>query len=68
MKQDGVIAKFNSNLSAVNFSTFFGGSGNDACFVLSMNDHGDLYVAGGTTNTNLPGDKTGSLYPDYRET
>lgn len=67
MKQDGVIAKFNSNLSAINFSTFFGGSGNDACFVLSLNPvTGNLYVAGGTTSTNLPGDKTGSLYPDYQ--
>ncbi|MBK7559550.1 MAG: hypothetical protein IPI54_15470 [Chitinophagaceae bacterium] len=32
-RQDGVIAKFTPNLSAVLFSTFFGGSGDDACFI-----------------------------------
>lgn len=67
IKQDGVIAKFNTNLSAVLFSTFFGGSGNDACFVLSINpSNGNVYVAGGTTSTNLPGDKTGVLAPTYQ--
>ena len=67
VKQDGVILKFNSNLSSLIFSTFFGGSGNDACFVLSISPlTGNVYVAGGTTSTDLPGDKTGSLYSTYQ--
>jgi hypothetical protein len=37
IQQDGVILKFTPNLSGLIFSTFFGGSGNDACFVLSIN-------------------------------
>ncbi len=54
--QDGVILKFNSNLSSVLFSTYFGGSGDDACFVLAQNPlTGDIYVAGGTNSFNLPG-------------
>lgn len=60
--QDGVIMKIDANLNNVLFSTFFGGSGNDACFVLSLSPlTGNLYVAGGTTSANLPGDKSGVL-------
>lgn len=66
-KQDGVILKFNSNLSNLIFSTYFGGDATDACFVLSINPlTGNIYVAGGTSSTNLPGDKTGVLYPIYQ--
>lgn len=61
-RQDGVILKFTTNLSAVLVSTYFGGSGDDACFVLSQNPvNGNIYVAGGTNSPDLPGDKTGVL-------
>jgi gliding motility-associated-like protein len=60
--QDGVILKFNSTLSGLLFSTFFGGNGNDACFVASINNlTGDLYVAGATESNNLPGNTTGTV-------
>ncbi|MEO6232084.1 MAG: PKD domain-containing protein [Ferruginibacter sp.] len=66
-KQDGVILKFNSGLSGLIFSTYFGGDATDACFVLSVSPlTGNIYVAGGTSSTNLPGDKTGVLYPAYQ--
>ncbi len=62
--QDGVILKFPPNLSGSTFSTFFGGSGDDACFVLSQNLlSGDIYVGGATDGNNLPGDKTGTIQP-----
>lgn len=62
--QDGVILKFNPTLSTNLFSTYFGGSGNDACFVANINPvDGTLYVAGATESANLPGDKTGVLGP-----
>lgn len=62
--QDGVILKFNSSLSVNLFSTYFGGSGNDACFVANINPiDGTLYVAGATESSDLPGDKTGVLGP-----
>ncbi len=55
-KQDGVIMKFTPNLTGIVFSSYFGGSGTDACFVLSINPAtGNLYVAGGTTSPALPG-------------
>lgn len=54
--QDGVIMKFTPNLGTVLFSTYFGGTGDDACFVLSQSPlTGNIYVAGGTTSTDLPG-------------
>lgn len=65
--QDGVILKFTPNLSAVLFSTYFGGGGDDACFVLSLNPvTGDLYVAGGTNSSDLPGNKSGVLQPTFQ--
>jgi gliding motility-associated-like protein len=65
--QDGIVAKFTPNLANTLFATYFGGSGDDACFVASLNPvNGDLYVAGGTTSNNLPGNKTGVLSPAYR--
>lgn len=65
--QDGVILKFNPNLSALLFSTFFGGSGDDACFVANMNPvTNDLFIAGATTSTTLPGDKTGVIFPTFQ--
>lgn len=55
-RQDGVILKFTPNLTALMFSTYFGGTGTDACFVLTYNPALDnLYVAGGTTSPTLPG-------------
>lgn len=60
-RQDGVILKFTPNL-ALSFSTYFGGGGDDAAFVLSLNPvSGNLYVAGGTTSGSLPGDRTGVI-------
>jgi gliding motility-associated-like protein len=65
--QDGVIIKYNSTLSAPLFSTFFGGNGDDACFVLSINPlTNDLYVGGGTTSNNLPGNKVGVISSTYQ--
>ncbi len=67
IRQDGVIAKFSADLRSVLFSTFFGGSGNDACFVVARNPaDGNIYVGGGTTSTDLPGDKTGVLTPAFQ--
>ncbi len=66
-RQDGVIVKFTPNLTAVLFSSVFGGSGDDACFVLSQNPvTGHIYLAGGTNSTDLPGDKTNVLQAAYQ--
>ncbi len=66
-RQDGVILKFNQNLSAQLFGTFFGGSGDDACFVASIHPiTGNLYIAGGTTSTTLPGLGGGVMTPTFQ--
>ena len=66
-RQDGVIIKFTPDLSTLLFSTFYGGSGSDACFVLALNPlTNKLYVAGATTSSDLPGDKTGALNAAYQ--
>ena len=65
--QDGVILKLKPDLSGVIFSTFFGGAGSDACFVLAFDPlSADLFVAGATTSNNLPGDKTGVIHSNYQ--
>lgn len=63
--QDGVVLKFDPTLSSLLFSSFIGGSGNDAAYVLAINPKtGNLYVAGGTeSNDLLPGTTSGSLGP-----
>ncbi|HLG39343.1 MAG TPA: hypothetical protein VI461_06730, partial [Chitinophagaceae bacterium] len=43
--QDGVVLKFNPTLSALLFSSFLGGDGNDAGYVLSIGPGGDIFVA-----------------------
>ncbi|MEO6488324.1 MAG: PKD domain-containing protein [Ferruginibacter sp.] len=63
-RQDGVILKFNSNLSTLIFGSYFGGAGDDACFVASINpSNGNIYIGGGTTSTDLRGDKSGVIHP-----
>lgn len=65
--QDGVIIKTSPDLSKILLSTFLGGSGNDAAFVLAINpSDNNIYVGGNTDSTNMPGDKTNVLYPAYQ--
>ncbi len=53
--QDGVIFKLNNNLTNMLWSTYVGGSGDDACYVLTFNStQTAVYVAGGTNSTNFP--------------
>ncbi len=62
--QDGVVLKLSPNLSTVMFSTLFGGNGDDAVFVLALNpSNNNIYIAGGTASTNLPGNTVGSIFP-----
>jgi gliding motility-associated-like protein len=52
--------KLNQNANAVIWSTYFGGSGDDAAFVLTENQvTGDIYVGGATSSNNLPGAAAG---------
>lgn len=64
-KQDGVVLKFDPNISTLLLSSYLGGSENDAAYVLAVNPQdGNVYVAGGTESTNLlPGTTAGSIGP-----
>ncbi|MEJ7768030.1 MAG: PKD domain-containing protein [Chitinophagaceae bacterium] len=65
--QDGVLIRVNPSCNSVVYSSYMGGSGYDAGFVLSLNPAGgDIYVAGGTTSTDFPGSKAGSYQPVYK--
>jgi gliding motility-associated-like protein len=60
--QDGIIAKLNGGLTSLLWSTYLGGSTNDAAYVLSLNrQQSHVYVAGGTTSSNFP-----STFGSYR--
>jgi len=61
--QDGVLLKLTPDLSTLLFSSFIGGSENDAAYVLSLDPAGNIYVAGGTESNNLPGSTAGTLGP-----
>ena len=66
-KQDGVILKLTPNLNSIIFSSFFGGTENDACFVLSLNPlNNNIYVGGSTESASLPGNRTGTIGPSFR--
>jgi gliding motility-associated-like protein len=52
--QDAVIFKLNPNLSTMLWSTFFGGTGVETGNSVTISNDGTVYVAGGTSSTNLP--------------
>ncbi|MDD2983368.1 MAG: gliding motility-associated C-terminal domain-containing protein [Crocinitomicaceae bacterium] len=52
--QDGVIFKLNPDFSALIFSTFIGGSNNDACYSVKIDSSYNIVFSGGTSSTNLP--------------
>jgi gliding motility-associated-like protein len=65
-KQDGVLLKLSPDCKTLLFSSFLGGSGEDACYVLKINPiTNDIYVAGATSSPDIIGNKTGSLQPSF---
>lgn len=50
--QDGVLFKLASNLTGMEWSTYLGGSGDDACYSVKKNDD-NLFVCGGTNSNNM---------------
>jgi gliding motility-associated-like protein len=63
-KQDGVVLKMNSNVSTLLFSSYIGGTEDDAAYVLSLAPSGNIFVAGGTGGgTNFPGNTAGTVNP-----
>ncbi|MBL7766149.1 MAG: PKD domain-containing protein [Chitinophagaceae bacterium] len=52
--QDGCVFKVNTTCTNLLFSTFLGGSGDDACFSIAPNSAGNWTVCGGTNSSNFP--------------
>ncbi len=64
--QDGVILKLNPTLSSVLFSTYYGGNGDDACFVAAINPlTNNLYIGGATKSNNLLGNTAATINPNF---
>jgi gliding motility-associated-like protein len=56
LNQDAVVLKISPDCSSVIFSSYLGGSGEDAAFALSLNPlTNDIYVAGATASIDFPG-------------
>lgn len=65
--QDAVVMKLTPNLNTVLFSTYLGGSADDAGFVLKINPlNNNIYVSGATSSANFPGNKAGSIQPTFQ--
>ncbi len=52
--QDGCVFKLNSDLSVLTWSTYLGGSADDACYGLALDNNNNVYTAGGTLSTDFP--------------
>lgn len=53
--QEGLILKFNPSLTSLLYSSYLGGVGDDAGYVLAFNkSQTSVYVAGGTSSPNFP--------------
>ena len=52
--QDGVVLKMSPNLSTLIWSSYYGGSNNDACYSLKIDSSYAVVFAGGTSSLNLP--------------
>ena len=62
--QDAVVFKLSSNLKTLMWSTYFGGSSNDAAYGISVDGDGGAYITGGTSSIGLFNSVTSS----YRKT
>ena len=52
--QDAVLFKFNVDLSQLVWSTFIGGSNNDAGYGMVIGSNNEVYTTGGTRSSNFP--------------
>lgn len=52
--QDGCVIKLNSTLSNLMFSSYFGGTADDAAYGIKLSSTGNVYITGGTASFNLP--------------
>lgn len=51
---DGIAVKMSADLTNLYWSTYVGGSGEDAAYAVQTSSTGDVYIAGGTASSNFP--------------
>lgn len=51
---DAVAMKFSPDLSRLEWSTYYGGQGEDAAHSIKLSNDGDVFIAGGTNSIDLP--------------
>lgn len=62
---DGIAVKFNANLSSLIWSSYLGGSGDDAAYSVQFEQpSNNVYITGGTTSSNFP-TTSGVIHPNY---
>ncbi|MFN4083338.1 MAG: gliding motility-associated C-terminal domain-containing protein [Bacteroidia bacterium] len=57
--QDGVVFCLNQDLTNLEWSTYFGGDGNEGLYSIDFGLDNNIYLAGGTSSTDLPGASLG---------
>ena len=53
--QDGIVFKLSSNFQSLLFSTYYGGTSDDACYSVKIDTANQIVFSGGTQSTDLPG-------------
>ncbi len=53
-KTDALVFSLNDSLSKLNWSTYYGGLGEDVALSIKLTPGNDIYIAGGTNSINLP--------------
>lgn len=63
-KQDGIVFKLSPDLSTLIWSSYYGGSNNDACYSVKIDSSYNVVVGGGTSSSDLIG-TTGGWQSSY---
>ncbi|MEI6265300.1 MAG: PKD domain-containing protein [Sphingobacteriia bacterium] len=65
--QDAVMMKFSPDLNTLMYSTYLGGSEDDAAYSLAISPlSNDIYVVGVTGSNNFASNTVGTIMPDYK--
>ncbi|MFT6746155.1 MAG: gliding motility-associated-like protein [Glaciecola sp.] len=62
---EGLVAKFSSDLRTIEWGSYLGGTGNDACYSLILDKGNNVIVAGGTGSNDLV-TTPGVAYPTFQ--
>ncbi|HLP32143.1 MAG TPA: gliding motility-associated C-terminal domain-containing protein [Bacteroidia bacterium] len=63
--QDGIAFKLNADLTQLLWSTYCGGSGDDALYSVRLNRNEELFMGGGSNSSNFP-TTVGVLQPNFQ--